>query len=305
MQQALTGTYPAVLVEAFASSPCRGNGAAVVLLDEPLDDHWLQGLARSLNQSETAFLLRLDERWLLRWFTPSCEVRLCGHATLAATVALGHWHLLAPQQPCTLHSLSGPLSVEWLEDGASIVLPSGGLIPLAMGDSLQAYLHRQLGVSASAGWNSALGYTVLLLPPETPLAEADLAPESLPREVAAGLVLMQPLPPSTAQQVLGRTCDYQLRFMAPALGIPEDPVAGSAHALVAPWWLDRLDRAEVVGWQCSDRPGGMVCSRTSSGMIRLTGTSHLLWDGTMRLGGWQQQSPQDGDGGSGHGWRSL
>ncbi|MFM7268616.1 MAG: PhzF family phenazine biosynthesis protein, partial [Cyanobium sp.] len=76
--------------------------------------------------------------------------------------------------------------------------------------------------------------------------------------------------------------DYQLRFFAPGLGIPEDPVTGSAHALVAPWWQARLQRPRVVGWQCSDRPGGMVCEAASSGMIRLYGAGHLLWDGVLR-----------------------
>jgi len=81
---------PALLVEAFAAGPCSGNGAAVVLLDQPLGDGWLQGIARSLNQSETAFLLQQQGQWCLRWFTPTCEVPLCGHGTLAALLALGH-----------------------------------------------------------------------------------------------------------------------------------------------------------------------------------------------------------------------
>jgi PhzF family phenazine biosynthesis protein len=87
----------AVLVEAFAAQPFQGNGAAVVLLEQPMPDPWLQGLATSFQQSETAFLLpQASGGWALRWFTPSCEVPLCGHATLAATLALGHWDLLAP-----------------------------------------------------------------------------------------------------------------------------------------------------------------------------------------------------------------
>ena len=84
-------SWPALLIEAFANGPCSGNGAAVVLLPQPLPAADLQAIAASLKQSETAFLLRHGDQWLLRWFTPSCEVQLCGHATLASLIALGHW----------------------------------------------------------------------------------------------------------------------------------------------------------------------------------------------------------------------
>ena len=92
----------AVLVEAFTDQACQGNGAAVVLLDQPVADAAMQALARSLNQSETAFLLPCPGGWALRWFTPSCEVPLCGHATLAALVALQHWGLLTQGTAATV-----------------------------------------------------------------------------------------------------------------------------------------------------------------------------------------------------------
>jgi predicted PhzF superfamily epimerase YddE/YHI9 len=85
--------------------------------------------------------------------------------------------------------------------------------------------------------------------------------------------------------VLGHSADYQLRFFAPGLGIPEDPVTGSAHALVAPWWLMTLARSQVVGWQPSARRGGMLCESPAAGLVRLTGSGHLLWDGLVNAGG--------------------
>ncbi len=97
-----SGGLRAVLVEAFADQPCLGNGAAVVLLDEPREAAWMQAVARSLAQSETAFLLRDRGHWLLRWFTPTCEVPLCGHATLAALLALAHWEQLGPGESVRL-----------------------------------------------------------------------------------------------------------------------------------------------------------------------------------------------------------
>lgn len=282
----------AVLVEAFADRPCCGNGAAVVLLEEPMGDAVLQRVARSLNQSETAFLLRQNDRWCLRWFTPSCEVPLCGHATLAALLALGHWQLLAPAEAIELHTRSGPLAVALDPGGTSgcLVLPSDGLLPADPSPALIQLLQMHLGAAPLDYWGSRLGYRVALLPPSAPLqAMASLAAE-LQGADRAGLVLMQAYTGGSATQhptVLDRAADYQLRFFAPGLGIDEDPVTGSAHALVAPFWLKRLGRSSVVGWQCSPRPGGMLCSvvcdSSSSGMIRLSGRGHLLWNGTLRL----------------------
>ena len=98
-----------------------------------------------------------------------------------------------------------------------------------------------------------------------------------------GLVLMQGLP-QQGPDLFGQKADYQLRFFAPELGIDEDPVTGSAHALVAPWWMQQLGRNHVAGWQCSARRGGMLCERDQADRIRLTGTGHLLWDGHIHAG---------------------
>ena len=86
-------------------------------------------------------------------------------------------------------------------------------------------------------------------------------------------------------------CDYQLRFFAPGLGIDEDPVTGSAHALVAPWWMERLQRPVVRGWQASSRRGGMLCEAASPGFVRLSGTGHLLWDGQIHAPGCGHDAP--------------
>lgn len=281
-------TLPALLVEAFAERPCEGNGAAVVLLDQPLGDAALQALARSLNQSETAFLLQREEQWLLRWFTPSCEVPLCGHATLAALLALGHWQRLLPGERLQLHTRSGPLPVRLDERQpglGELELPSAGLREAAMPAGLAPLLAELLGETPGQCWSSALNYWVVPLSDAAPLEQLQLPLERLPPEVRGGLVLMQALQRQEAPRVGGRQADYQLRFFAPGLGIPEDPVTGSAHALVAPYWQERLGRPSVVGWQCSHRPGGMRCEAASSGMIRLVGSGHLLWNGSLDIRG--------------------
>jgi PhzF family phenazine biosynthesis protein len=280
----------AVLIEAFSERPCAGNGAAVVLLDEPRADAWLQGLAGSLRQSETAFLLHQDGRWLLRWFTPSCEVPLCGHATLAALLALAHWRRLHGGESVCFHTRSGRLTARL--DAASlrrgsIDLPSGALLPAPVPEDLSALLQRRHLGAPLQFWTSALGYAVVLLAPQAPLAGLRSIAAELPGELARGLVLMKSQPASGVDDgtvpasVAGLPVDYQLRFFAPGLGIDEDPVTGSAHALVAPWWQQQLGRSRVIGWQCSDRPGGVVSEGLSSGKIRLFGSGHLLWDGTL------------------------
>jgi len=296
---------PAVLIEAFSDGPLAGNGAAVVLLEQPMAAAWMQGVAGSLKQSETAFLLQQDGAWLLRWFTPSCEVKLCGHATLASLLALGHWGRLGPGEALQLHSRSGPLRVErhrhqpWQ---GSLELPSAGLVAAPVPAGLEGWLRASVPPSLAATavepwlqatWESRLGYQVALLSPQAPLAQLEGLAERLEGPARQGLVLMQgPAAGSNLPLTAAGPADYQLRFFAPGLGIPEDPVTGSAHALVAPWWMEQLGRPQVRGWQCSPRPGGMLCERAPSGMIRLNGAGHLLWDGTLQAGQ-QAAGPDD------------
>ena len=131
----------------------------------------------------------------------------------------------------------------------------------------------------------------------------------LPADLRRGLVLMQALseaqPGAPLPIVGGQPADYQLRFFAPGLGIDEDPVTGSAHALVAPFWIQRLARSRVVGWQCSDRPGGMGCEPGSSGMIRLSGSGFVLWEGSLRAPPMISGASAAGDQGRGDGWSLL
>lgn len=295
---------PAVLIEAFAAGPCQGNGAAVVKLQEPLSSWVMQAIAGSLRQSETAFLLPWQGHWLLRWFTPSCEVKLCGHATLASLLALGHWGDLQAGASMDFQSLSGPLTVGLAADQegvGAIVLPSSPLAPAAPAPRLVAQLQQRSGQPVGRYWTSALGYHVALLPPGTSLSGLDGLDAQLQGPERDGLVVMAAVDPSALEFPLiqGQPADYQLRFFAPGLGIPEDPVTGSAHALVAPWWLESTGKPQVVGWQPSTRPGGMVCSGASSGMIRLLGTGHLLWDGALHF---EPSSVGDGNASASSAW---
>ncbi|MEB3244170.1 MAG: PhzF family phenazine biosynthesis protein [Cyanobacteriota bacterium] len=289
---------PAVLVEAFSAEPLGGNGAAVVRLAQAAPADWMQRVAARLRQSETAFLLEAPGGWALRWFTPTKEVPLCGHATLAALLALHRWSGSQLAGDIRFLTRSGPLQGRLGEGGSSggadgpprvqLELPTFALRPEAPPSELSGWLSARLGHGPERFWRSGLGYAVALLPPAAPLAGLEGVAAALSGPCRDGLVLMQALPPGADRpRVIGAPADYQLRFFAPGLGIDEDPVTGSAHALVAPYWLERCERQRVVGWQCSDRPGGMVCEASSSGMIRLTGCGHLLWEGTL----WAEPEP--------------
>lgn len=276
----------AVLVEAFSERPLAGNGAGVVRLREPAERSWMQAVATRLQQSETAFLLPWRDEWALRWFTPSCEVPLCGHGTLAALVALGHWGELGTGCPLRLHTRSGPLTVERQTEGlgGTIELPAGGLVPAAPSAALRQLLQTHLQVQPERTWDSPLGYRVVLLPEDADLASMGSIAAELQGIERQGLVLMQAAAARSQRMVMGQRADYQLRFFAPGLGIDEDPVTGSAHALVAPYWLACLNKAAVVGWQCAANGGGLIAEAASSGMIRLQGRGHLLWDGCLDAG---------------------
>lgn len=276
-------TLQVSLVQAFGAEPMGGNGAAVVRLLQPAATDWMQRLAACLKQSETAFLWR-DPRqgWCLRWFTPTCEVPLCGHATLAATLALVHWGDLREGEGCVLASRTGQLEVHALsaaEGMASLQLPGGGLQDL----DLPERLPQLLGCEVLGYWGSALGYRVALVPDAFPLESMASPASRLEGQDRQGLVLMQACHGSPPK-LMGRQVDYQLRFFAPGLGIEEDPVTGSAHALVAPWWMQRIGRPSVLGWQCSPWRGGMLCEHAQAGHVRLTGKGHLLWHGQLEAG---------------------
>lgn len=286
-------SLPLLLVEAFASGSHQGNGAAVVALEAPACPIWMQAVAASLRQSETAFVLPWGEGWAIRWFTPTCEVDLCGHATLAATLALHHWGSLNPGETTVFQSRSGPLIVS-LPGGdpamdppmAAIELPSPLMQACPLPEELEELLQQRLACGAERCWSSSLGYTVALLDSRADFLALDGLAERLPQSCRSGLVLMQAqdCSPPGGPLIEGHPPDYQLRFFAPGLGIPEDPVTGSAHALVAPYWLDRLGRPAVRGWQCSPQGGGMVCEQARAGVIRLRGPGRVLLEGQLAWG---------------------
>ena len=249
-------------IDAFTDRPFAGNPAAVCLLENARDAGWMQAVAAELNLSETAFVRRLDDGFELRWFTPAVEVDLCGHATLAAAHALWSEGRAAPGTPIVFHTRSGRLTCS--TDGARIELDFPAL-PVAPEpeDEIARMLEAALGVQPAFCGLSRYDALVLVDCGATLRAiEPDFrALAALP---VRGVIVTSPADD-------GRH-DFLSRFFAPAAGIDEDPVTGSAHCVLAPYWAARLDKDRLKGYQASAR-GGEVEMRMAGDRVVLGGSA--------------------------------
>jgi PhzF family phenazine biosynthesis protein len=254
-------------VDAFTDRPFAGNPAAVCWLENEADPRWMQAVAAEMNLSETTFVRRLDEDLELRWFTPTVEVDLCGHATLATAHALWSAGYAARGKPIRFHTRSGILPCT--QDGDFIeldfpstpiqeVLPSGpvaaaiGVEPVLVGKSK----YYMLAVVESAD------------------AVRSLRPDfgkvgELPTK---GLI-------ATARADDSRF-DFVSRFFAPALGVNEDPVCGSAHCCLAPYWAEKLGKNDLMAYQASAR-GGVLRLRLRGDRVILGGQAVTVWEGEL------------------------
>lgn len=265
---------PLYQVDAFTGRPFAGNPAAVCLLSGPRDAVWMQDVAREMNLSETAFLLRRpgnpgDPRdgWGLRWFTPVVEVDLCGHATLASAHVLWETGALPAGETARFHSRSGLLTAEQKGEWIELDFPAMPAVAVEM----------PRGLAESLGtvprWVGANGMDLLV---ELD-SEADvraLAPDlrQLALIDARGVI-------ATAAAERG-PYDFVSRFFAPRAGVDEDPVTGSAHCALGPFWRDRLAKDELLGYQASAR-GGEVRVRVEGKRVKLGGQAVTVLRGEL------------------------
>jgi PhzF family phenazine biosynthesis protein len=255
-------TFPLQVVDAFTDVPFRGNPAAVVRLDVAADDQWMQAVAAEMRHSETAFLAaRRDGDFDLRWFTPETEVDLCGHATLASAHALWDWGTLDVSAPARFHTKSGLLSAHRDGDLIEMDFPA---VPVSETDA-PAGLFEALGLDAStdvAATRSSAFYTVVEVP--DPAIVRGLRPDFvalLDVDTRATIV--------TARGDEGY--DIVSRVFGPRVGIPEDPVTGSAHCVLAPYWEARLG-PRLRAHQASAR-GGTMRTRLDRDRVHLSGAA--------------------------------
>ncbi|HEX7119375.1 MAG TPA: PhzF family phenazine biosynthesis protein [Longimicrobiales bacterium] len=258
---------PITQVDAFADGPYRGNPAAVCVLDAPRDDAWMQDVAREMNLSETAFLVPEADGYRLRWFTPAVEVELCGHATLASAHVLWEEGRLPPDATARFFTLSGVLTAA--RDGDWIVLDfpatpeSAADVPDGLATALGA-APRYVGRSRFD----------LLVELEDEAAVRALEPDlaALRRIDARGIIVTAP---ADAAEL-----DFVSRFFAPRVGVDEDPVTGSAHCVLGPFWQRRLGKDRFLAYQASSR-GGTIRVAVHGDRVRLGGRAVTVLRGEI------------------------
>jgi len=230
--------------DAFTDQAFAGNPAAVCLLDAPRSDSWMQSVAREMNLAETAFLLRAGDEFGLRWFTPVVEVDLCGHATLASAHVLWEEGHLDPASEARFHTRSGLLIGTRRDGWIALDFPTTPPVPTDPPPDLT----RALGVPIRFAARTQFDYFVEL---ESEPAVRKLSPDMglLARLGTRGVIV------TSRSANLG--FDFVSRFFAPGAGVPEDPVTGSSHCALGPFWGQRLGKASLVGYQASAR-GGVV-----------------------------------------------
>lgn len=252
-------------VDAFTRRLFGGNPAAVVPLETWLPDTVLQAIAEENNLSETAFFVPENGGFHLRWFTPVAEVDLCGHATLASAHVL-FAHLAHPAETLRFHTRSGVLTVMRVADGYRMDFPASTPEPC----DLPAALVTALGLTPQCVLR-AEDYLVVL--------EDEQVVRSLKPDMHALSMLDRRGVIVTAS---GSDCDFVSRFFAPKFGIPEDPVTGSAHCQLMPYWAGRLGRNDLGAKQLSPRGGELSCSLKGD-RVEITGQAVTFMEATIRL----------------------
>lgn len=256
---------PIYQVDAFADNVFEGNPAAVCPLEEWLPDEVMQNIAMENNLSETAFFVKQGESIRLRWFTPTTEVDLCGHATLASAHVLFE-HLGYKNEVIRFDSNSGELKIR--KEGKRIVMdfPASKLKEIIA----PQFLKTAIGVPAQ----ELYGDTDYLYVVETAAQVRNLKPDirELEKADVRGIIVTAP----------GDNVDFVSRFFAPAAGVDEDPVTGSTHTMLTPYWSRRYGKNELVGRQVSRR-GGTVYCENKDGRVELGGTACTFLQGEVAI----------------------
>ena len=253
-------------VDAFSDKAFGGNPAAVCILEDWLEDKILQNIAQEFNLSETAFLVEKDNSFKLRWFTPKAEVRMCGHATLA-TGHIALTKLFKEKKYIEFSTLSGNLSVTKLDEANyELELPADKVEAVFYEDGLE-----NLNVDYKSVFQGQDDFLMILDSEEQVLrARPDF--KAISRLEKRGLII-------TAK---GTEADFVSRCFYPALGIDEDPVTGSAHTLLTPYWSSRLGKNKLKAIQLSERKGYLTCKIKDDKVI-LSGSAKTVISGTLYL----------------------
>jgi PhzF family phenazine biosynthesis protein len=257
-------------IDAFTDRLFSGNPAAVCLLDQEPGAAWMQSVAAEMNLSETAFVRPLSDGFELHWFTPAVEVDLCGHATLASAHALWEAGVVASHEAIRFHTRSGVLTV--LREGGKIALdfPAMPAHECALSQELIDALGAEPVFTGRSQFDEILVF-------ESSATVRSLRPDSrrLARHSSRGVIVTAV---SDEPQI-----DFISRFFAPAVGVDEDPVTGSAHCCLGPYWSERLGKRELVAYQASSC-GGVVHVRVAGDRVALGGSAVTVFKGNLVSG---------------------
>lgn len=260
-------SVPIYQVDSFTDELFRGNPAGVCILPGPGDEVWMQHVAREMNVAETAFLHPGTDGFHLRWFTPAAEVELCGHATLASAHILWETGVLEPSRQARFHTLSGLLTADRTAHDIELDFPA---TPAVRTDAPPG-LCDALGIVPLFTGRTDFDYLIEVDSEETVRRIApDIA--RLRSTEARGVVV------TSAASTPG--FDFVSRFFAPAVGIDEDPVTGSAHCCLGPFWSERLGKTALRAYQASAR-GGTVRVEIAGGRVKLGGRAVTFLRGTI------------------------
>jgi predicted PhzF superfamily epimerase YddE/YHI9 len=232
-----------IVVDAFADTPFTGNPAAVCILSAPREERWMQAVAREMNHANTAFLHREGDSWRIRWFTPVTEVDLCGHATLASAHVLWETGAAGRDQGVAFETRSGRLTASRQDGWIMLDLPAMPPVPVAPPPGLEA----AIGARVLGAFHTPFDWLTEL---ESEAAVRTLQPGlgAIERLGRRGVIVTSPASKPYA---------FVSRFFAPAVGLPEDAVTGSAHCALGPFWGAKLDQSEMLACQASPRGGSV------------------------------------------------
>jgi len=256
-------------IDAFTDRAFKGNPASICLMDRDVDDDWMQAVAAEMGLSETAFVWKVDDGFHLRWFTPKVEVDLCGHATLAASHAIWKSGWQSADSSITFHTKSGTLLATRSVDEIFLDFPAKPATEIEPPDGLAAAIGM---MPVYCGKND---FDILMqVETQADVENAKVDFSRLAEIPVRGVIL-------TAKSESDQF-DFVSRFFAPAVGINEDPVTGSAHVCLAPFWSSRLGRDDLVGYQASQR-GGIVKTRLDGDRVHLGGNAIVVVEGELMV----------------------
>ncbi|HEX2936425.1 MAG TPA: PhzF family phenazine biosynthesis protein [Bacteroidales bacterium] len=260
---------PLFYVDAFTSEVFKGNPAAMCMLESWLPDEILQSIAAEHNLSETAFIVKKDDVFQIKWFTPKAEAFLCGHATLATAHVLFKIYNYG-SKPIRFESKSGILSVTQASDGfITLDFPAYELEPTGPLPNLAEIL----GVQYKEMYNAESRHLFVALNSEKEVLELRPDFRSMSELQHRSVLVSAP----------GNQCDYVLRYFAPKVGVNEDPVTGSAQCSLIPYWSQRLNKKKLISRQLSERGGEIHGELSADNRVRISGNAIIYMQGTINI----------------------